>query len=379
MVRLTRCRRRPLVLLAALALALLPGIAQANAGPPRTAGDTAGPLLPGTSEQVHVLGEELRFDLRPDLSSAAVTARYRLANRGPDLADQPFVFVVQDAGDRADLAVWWNGEAIPVRLGTDPWGPEELAEMARAWTSVDQWLDPVTGEPYRAEFYGGDPVLRYYLFALDLPAGAVGELVVAYHHTAASDRTRYTYRVHHYSYLLLPARGWASFGPLAIRVAAPAGSRHYFAANLEFRRENGGYVAEYPGLPEQNLSFAVMDRSGLFLGPHPGPYYGLGFALVLALSGAAGLAIGRLAGRLSRPSLATGAGVAAALLLGGPAVVWLSIRLLSSGLPQLRDQSYASALAGFAAGLAGAVACAGVAGWTARRTWNRRRGAGGPA
>ncbi len=378
MVRLTRCRRRTLLLLAALALALLPAGALANAGPPRRAGDTGGPLLPGTSDQVHVLGEELRFDLGPDLGSATVTARYRLANRGPDLEDQRFVFVVQDVGGRTDLAVSWNGEPVPVRLGMDQLGPEELAEMARAWTSVDQWLDPVTGEPYEAEFYGSDPVLRYYLFSLDMPAGAEGELAVTYDHTAGSDRTRYTYRVHHYSYLLLPARGWASFGPLQIRVAAPAGSRYYFAANLDFRDEGGEYVAEYPGLPEANLTFAVMNRAGLFLGPQPGPYYGLGFALVLVLSAAVGVGIGRLAGRLPRPALATGVGVLAALVPTGPALVWLSVLLLSSGLPQLRDQAYASALAGFATGLVGAALCAAVAGWTARGTWRRRRPAGGP-
>lgn|GEM_PF-6810998 len=120
MGRLTRCRRSPVLLLITLAMALLPAVAQANAAPPRVGGDTGGPLLPGTSDQVQVVGEVLRFDLHPDLGTATVTARYTLKNRGPGLEAQPFVFVVQDSGDSAGLTASWQGSPWRSRPWTGP-------------------------------------------------------------------------------------------------------------------------------------------------------------------------------------------------------------------------------------------------------------------
>jgi len=351
-------------------LCLVPAAALANAGPPRMEGDTGGPLLPGKSDQVHVLGEALRFDLSQDLSHATVTARYTLANRGPALDDQPFVFVVQDTGDQAELTASWQGEPVSVRMEWGQFAADELAEMAEAWTTVDVWLDPVTGEPYQDQVWH-EPVLRYYLFTLDLPADAEGELVVTYDHRAAWDRTRWAYRVFQYHYLLLPARGWASFGPLKIRVAAPAGSRYYFAGNLDFRQEGGEYVAEYPGLPDENLAFAVMNRSGLFLGPSPAPYYWLGFAVVLALAAVIGVGIGRLAGRLPGRGWAVGVGTLAGLVLGGALDVWFAMGLLMS-IPALSDQGYGPPLIGLGQGIVAAVVSAVAASVAARRTWRPR-------
>lgn len=378
MVRLTGCRHSAVLLLVTLLLGLLPGTARANAGPPRIGGDTGGPLLPGKSDQVHVLGEVLRFDLHPDLETASVTARYTLENRGPALKGQPFVFVVQDAGDGADLTASWQGEPLAVEaVDTAGFTADELARMAGAWTTVDAWMDPVTGEPYTpGEFYGREASARYFRFAVDLPEGASGELTVTYEQTAAWDRTRYALRVHHYQYLLLPAEGWASFGPLEIRVAPAPGSRLYFAGNLDFRQEGGEYVAAYPGLPGENLAFAVMDRSGLFLGPRTAPYYWLGFAVVLVLAAAVGAGTGWLAGRLPHRGWAVRAGVVGGLLPGGALIVWLAMHLLMA-IPALREQSYGPAFAGIGQGLVGAMLSGAVAGWTARRMWRHRRSGAG--
>lgn len=370
-MRQTGCRHPIVPLVTALLLWLVPASACANAGPPRVVGDTGGPLLPGTSDQVHVLGEVLRFDLSEDLSRATVTARYTLANRGPALDGQPFAFVVQDTGDAAELTATWQGQPVPVRMEWGQFAPDDLKAMADAWTTADVWLDPVTGEPYEPDIWH-QPVLRFYLFTLDLPADAEGELVVTYDHAAAWDRTRWANRVFQYHYLLLPARGWASFGPLEIRVAAPPGTRYDFAGNLEFRQEDGEYVAEYPGLPDENLTFAVMNRSGLFLGPSPAPYYWPGFAAVLAVAAAVGLGLGRLAGRLSSRGWAVGVGTLAGLVLGGALDVWLAIGLLMR-IPALREQGYGPPLIGIAQGIVAAVVSGIAAGRAARRTWGRRQ------
>lgn len=370
LARPTGCRllRSAYFLLTALLVGLLPFTAAANSAPPRTLGDTGGPLLPGTSDQVHVLSERLSFELEPDFQAARVTARYELENRGGDLAGQPFVFVIQAAADDLDVTATWLGAAVPVEE-VDPaqFSPAEVQEMESAWTTVDTWIDPVSGEPYGDREWFGSVGLRYYRFAVDLPAGAAGELQVAYTQSGARDRTLHAHPVYHYQYLLLPARGWASFGPLEIRVSALAWAHYYFASNLDFRQENGQYVANYQGLPEENLAFAVMDRSGILFGlTQPGPYYWMGFAILLALAGAIGAGIGWAAGFIPHRGWAIAAGALAGLLLGGFLDLLLAVVVLQT-FPPLRSQSYGLYLVGIGQGLAGAVLTAVVAGWFARR------------
>lgn len=372
MNRPIRWQRRLAMLLLLLMIVAAPTSALANAGPPRYVGDTGGPLLPGESAQVHVLREDLQFHLRPDLRYADVIASYTLENRGPALSGQPFIFVVQALDDDLELAAAWEGIRLPVEE-VDPaqFTPGEREAMAEAWTRVDTWLDPVTGEFYEPEVVAGQTGLWYYRFFVDLPAGAVGKLEVSYQDGGAYDRVRYVHPVYHYQYLLQPARGWASFGPLAIEVTVPEGIDIYFASNLEFQREEGAYRVQLPCLPDENLTFAVMDRAGILFGlTQSGPYFGMGLAILLVLAVGVGLALGWLTHRLPR-KWAAGAAAAAGLLVGGPLDVLLAVFILRC-FPALREQSYGLYLVGFADGLLGAVASALAAGLSAWRLSQRR-------
>lgn len=365
---------RPALLLALTLMTVLwPAAALANSAPPRVLGDTGGPLLPGESDQVHVLKESLSFDLNADFTAARVVARYELENRGPAIDGQEFVFVVQEHEKDLNLAVSWRGQPVPVeRVDPEQYTPEEQQEMESKWTTVDFWMDPVTGERYGDKTFFGQAGTQYFRFAVDMPSDVSGELVVSYSQAGANDRTLHVHNVYHYQYLLLPARGWASFGPLEIRVSAPEGSRYYFAANLGFRWEGGAYVAELPGLPEENLTFAVMDRRGLLFGlTQPGPYYWMGFAIVLLLAAAVGLGMGRLAARLPSRSWASPVGALGGLVVGGALDVLMAAFVLGS-IPALREQSYGLIFAGVGQGLVGAVVTAIAAGYTAQRTWRRR-------
>lgn len=373
MERHIRWQRWLSALLLLFLLGLIPGQVLANAAPPRYTGDAGGPLLPGQSAQVHVLEETLTFDLHSDLRHADVMAAYTLENRGPALSGQPFIFVVQASEDDLKLAAAWEGASLPVEeVDPEQFTPGELELMEDAWTRVDTWLDPVSGEYYQPEVVVGQADLRYYRFFVDLPAGAVGKLEVSYQPRGAYDRVRHVHPIYHYQYLLQPARGWASFGPLEVQVIPPAGVDMYFASNLAFQQEDGVYRLQLPGLPDENLTFAVMDRAGILFGlTQPGPYFWMGFALMLVLAAAIGLALGWLTHRL--PGYwAPAAAAAAGLLLGGPLDVVLAAGILQS-FPALRGQSYSLYLAAFGQGLVGAVVSALAGAVTARRFSQRRK------
>ncbi|MFZ5827351.1 MAG: hypothetical protein ACOY94_23880 [Bacillota bacterium] len=290
-----------------LALVLtLPGGAAANGGPPQVGGDMAGVVLPARSSTVHVLKEWLRFQVSDDFEEAQVTARYQLENRG-EAVTLPVVFVVQDFGHRREVPViTWNGEPRSVLpLSTTSLDPAQQELMRKAWGGESEVVDPVSGERYVLEDYRGQPVgdedgrLSFYRFELVLGAGEGGMLEVTYTQQAGYDRARYVHRVYHYQYLLLPARGWASFGGLEIEVEAAPARRAYFASSLPLTWSDGAYRASLPGLPEQNLLFSFMSRARI-LGSmvHPGPYYWIAAALLMPLAYFSGRGMGWLAARI---------------------------------------------------------------------------------
>lgn len=373
--------RRTLVFLTLLSLFVLvtAGVAQANAGPPRVGGDKNGVILPGTSAQVHVKREVLRFDLsQNNYGAATVTASYELENRGPALKEFPVIFVWQAAGQH-DASVLWNGKPVPARA-PDLGGlsPEQLKAMEQAWGAMDTAVDPVTGAEYREDYEHWNAKVGYLQFVLNLEAGAAGTLEVQYQHTAARDNTRHAHPTYIYQYLLVPARNWASFGPLEIRVKAPDPKQAFFAANLPLKWEGGEYRATLPGLPEQNLAFALTSRAGL-VGKltSTGPYFVVCFLLVMAGAVMAGVWLGRISGRIRHRGWAIAAGVASGLLAGG-----LIDLALAFGVPQLftalSDSGYGWAFLALATSLLAVPVTTVVSGVITART-NRSRYGGAAA
>ena len=343
------------MLMAVLLIAQLSGLGQesalANSAPPRYDGGKSGVLLPGESSQVHVLNESLSFDLAESLSAATVTARYTMENRGEALRDFPVLFVIQDRdgyeGERP-VTVTWNGQMLPVTLlGEQEAAGAKAEEVRQAWGAMEATFDPVTGAFYTEPFYG-TPGLSYLQFPLNLAAGA-GGVLETYHHAAAEDRTRYAHRLYHYHYLLSPAKGWASFGPVEIRIKAPGPKQAFFGANLDFTYIDGEYRAELPGLPDENLAFGVMSREGLIGGMvQPGPYYWMAFVILLAAAWLVGQGFGRLAARLRIQSRGwvIGIGVLGGALLGG-LVDAVLVPLIFALFPALGGEGYGLAIIGF--------------------------------
>lgn len=362
-----------LVMAVSLLLVAMAGSAQANGGPPRISGDKGGVMLPGSTNQVHITAESLQFDVADDLRTADVTARYAMANRGGELRSFPVVFVWQNGRPGGQPpAVTWNGEPVASRqVETTGLTQPQLQQMAQAWSAMDSLIDPVTGQGYSDPEYVWSDRIGYLVFDLNMAASSTGTLEVRYRHTAAWDRTRYTHDVYSYQYLLLPAKGWASFGPLEIRVKAPGPERTFFASTLPLRWEGGEYRGEFPGLPEQNLAFSFMSRRGI-IGhvAKSGPYYWFSFALVLVGAVLAGLGIGRLCGRLRSRAWAISSGLFAGIVGGGVLNLIMVFGFMAL-IPALSRQGYDYLFIGIGQWLVAMPLTAALAGIYAGK-WQRR-------
>gem|GEM_PF-2877010 len=299
-------------------LLVMSGLALANSAPPTRQGERGGVLVPGRSDQVHILREQLRFEMDEGLFSAEVIARYDMQNRGAALTNYPVIFALQDAGEGTvqKMVVSWNGESLPITAVNVAPASDALEALAAAWTTVEFSVDPVSGKPVDVTGFHGRSSLQFGQFELNLPAGGTGTLEVRYQHTAAQDRRSRAHPVYHYQYLLLPARAWASFGALEISVKAP--ERIFFSATLPFTYADGEYRASFKGLPEKNLAFGIMSRKGiLFHWGNAGPYYMIAFAVGMAVAVALGMGLGRLAGLIKSPAGAQVAGIWGGLFVGG--------------------------------------------------------------
>ena len=100
----------------------------------------------------------------------------------------------------------------------------------------------------------GDYVLCWYEYCLHFEAGEEKENSVSAPLFPSLDLT-YVPTVYTYDYLLSPAKGWADFGTLEIRINTP-----YFVLDAEkkgFEKTEEGYVATFDSLPDGELRFSM--------------------------------------------------------------------------------------------------------------------------
>lgn len=379
MFKRTSSRISLVAVLVTLVLVTLSGVAAANAGPPQTAGDKSGLLLPGKSSQVHVTREHLRFDLTNQIEGAAVTARYEMENRGEALKDYAVIFVWQArSGRNPSPVVTWNGQPVASQiLDLSALSSAEMEQMKTAWTAMDQVADPVSGEMVAFRPYEGNLAVTFLSFSLDIPANSAGVLEVSYEHTAAMNRAGYIHRMYAYQYLLLPAKSWASFGPLEIEVKAPGPDAIFFKANLPLKWDGDAYRASLPGLPDQNLAFSVMSREGVIGNwSRPAPYYWISFVMLLIGAALLGLGLGWLAGNIGHRVWAVVAALVVAIGGGGFLVFIMAFGIMAL-FPALSDQGYNVAFAAVGETVVGTALTAVLAGVYAGRRSKRRLGISG--
>jgi len=271
--------------------------ALANAGPVKAVYGPAGIVLACDATEVGVVSEALTFDFRHLASDGShdfaprVTVKYRLKNPSPVDETLTIAFFYLDAGgvsEGRDFAVAWNGRELNETLeeyslegpvtpftskfrrfyfqhkltgnpGFDsPHGDTENVEMV--------WLKPESGNQYASHKVLGDQP-KFTLFENTVPSGQQGQLEVTYHQDRSGYDERYRFvgvPIFHYTYLLHPARNWAFFEDLTIRVMAPPGMEVATKPRLD-SSEPGVLERTFHGLPEGDLHISVRPPNSLGL------------------------------------------------------------------------------------------------------------------
>jgi hypothetical protein len=264
--------------LVASLLLLLARPALANMAQPSAPGELAGILEPRTEGAVRVDRETLTFDVREDLAAASVKAVYRMTSTAaaPLSFDVAFVHVGEEGTrDReqpvAPPSVFADDQPVPFRTESD------------AGKRVQGW----------SELTGSRPLV-FLLFHLDFAPGQTRTVSVGYMQEAGWDRVVNVNTTFTFEYLLSPAKRWASFGPLDIRVHVPPGTR-VTSPTTAFTREGDVHAAAFATLPPGELTFSVMSTRGLWFGlAGTGAYWSILIAAQLIAVTAIGIATGGL-------------------------------------------------------------------------------------
>ena len=256
--RYTKARLLPLVLVAVLTAA--PPVA-ANGLPLGVLGSVGrsagGVLYPASNTPISVIDETLVLDLRQD-DVRRIRATYRMRNNSKQPVNVLTAFPVPVGVERGLPRAWLDGQPLAV---AQPTAPVELETLDVA-LDLD-WLDPFTGAAYRppnsSDHRASDTPLV--TFTVPFAPEQTSLLEVEYAPDASRDYSRFVAPAWRYDYLLQPARHWASFGTLHVELLAPV-DRAVAVRPALARVAPGRYVADFPGLPEGNLSVFVAPGTG---------------------------------------------------------------------------------------------------------------------
>ncbi len=248
------------IILAVVALVLCScGRALANASPTHAILHIGGgSLIPGDEVPVVIEKEDLTIDLRGrERNRAMVNAAYLLRNTGQALTltarfPLPEGALIGEPG----VTVTCDGLPVPFKeAGSWPTLHPDVSQVA------DEWLDPVTGERYVPEAVSIRERYVFIEFDVGLEAGESKTLVVSYPQMLSQDYTsRFIGVPTRIDYLLQPARYWAGFGRLNVRVLT--GINQFVASSLPLRHPMPGiWIGEFDGLPDENLSVFVSPSS----------------------------------------------------------------------------------------------------------------------
>lgn len=278
---------RPAALALAGALLCVPAAtAWANMAappPPQTVhrgsrlGEPAGGL-----RDVFIEHETLRMDLRPlaDAKPASVEAVYRVRNDGaPRTLDLLFV---ADGLARGATSVAVDGRPVAAAAG----GAAALPASWRAPASTPDPADSAGTLPYEPRSQGT------LAFRITLPTGR-HEIRVRYPAEPAAYSTNGLTPIWQLGYVLAPARDWAGFGTLDVRVDLPRG--WMAKSSIPLRRDGNALAGSFRGVPADALALGVQKPE-----PSPSLWYLLWAVLTAAVLAFCGWLAWRLGAALGR-------------------------------------------------------------------------------
>jgi hypothetical protein len=235
-------RTRIYALLAVFAALVVPAAGRANMANPVRAGDRLGEPSGGL-ETVTVEHESLAIDLRPLAKSqpALVNATYHVRDTGP--AHTLHLLFVADALTDGGTGVWLDGRAIPAARA-------DAGPLPASWRppAATPGLDGRDALSYETSAQGT------FTFHVPLAPGP-HEIRVRYRAQPTAHSAGSPARYWQLAYVLAPAREWAGFGGLDVRVELPAGWAA--AASPVLRRQGDALVGSWRTLPADALALTA--------------------------------------------------------------------------------------------------------------------------
>jgi hypothetical protein len=95
-------------------------------------------------------------------------------------------------------------------------------------------------------------------YEADFPAGSTRDISVSYPMGGSMNLDSAWKPIYSYGYLLNPAKGWAGFQNLSIRVTPPKNAPELIRSSLALKKEGNAYTADFSGLPNGDLVFTLQ-------------------------------------------------------------------------------------------------------------------------
>lgn len=364
---------RVAAIVAAVVLVVLVALpARANVARSSFDGDRYGTLVARSENVLRVDEEDLVFDLAPDLGSARVTATYRFSNPSAEArkAEAAFVFVQGDAATKLDAAATITVDGAPATFALVN-DAMQLRPQLEAWIAAHpdraaDKLDPQSPSAVRVfveardagvqnddltmraarevipdavaamekgfSTLGASRRMTWLAFTLEVAPNAAKTVAISYTHVPGQDLAKRVNTTFTYEYLLSPAKTWAAFGPLHVRVRLPPNT--LVESAMSWRTEDAERRADFTTLPEGELTFEVMSKKNLWLGmTAPGGYWGILLGVLLAIAILAGRAGGKMWAKGGTTGIASVGWIAAIAIVSGLAATFIAV-LLTALFPE---------------------------------------------
>lgn len=166
------------------------------------------------------------------------------------------------SGEEAEFAAFFGG--CLRELGYyGRYAPDHVEDLRAAkYLGLNQlWTDSDFTLMEELEQYANVRQRISMVYAVDFPAGAERTVSVAYRAAGEADRRETRDWTATFTYLLQPARSWASFGTLDLTVYTGGEFPYVVDSSIPLEREaEGVYAARLDGLPEGDLAFTLYSQ-----------------------------------------------------------------------------------------------------------------------
>ncbi len=111
-----------------------------------------------------------------------------------------------------------------------------------------------------------------FVYTVEFPPNSTKEVSVSYRADGTMDKTQTSKPLYTFDYILNPAKNWAGFKNLNIKISTPQQAPYVVASNIELAREENEdkkdsyvYTATLPTLPEEDFTFTLYSAEKITL------------------------------------------------------------------------------------------------------------------